>query len=54
MLVEKIPDLANLILGSTFLGQFLADRPFSPLLAMVGLVIWAGFAVVAFKVADHD
>jgi hypothetical protein len=29
MLIEKVPDLANLILASTFLGQFLTDRPFS-------------------------
>jgi hypothetical protein len=54
MLVEKVPDLANLILASTFLGQFLTDRPFSALLAVVGFVIWAGLAVLAFEVADHD
>jgi hypothetical protein len=54
MLIEKVPDLANLILASTFLGQFLADRPFSAVLGVAGVVIWAGLAVVAFKVADND
>jgi hypothetical protein len=54
MLIEKVPDLANLILASTFLGQFLADRPFSPILAIAGLVVWAGLAVLAFGVADND
>ena len=54
MLVEKLPDLANLILASTFLGQLLTDRPFSAVLAVAGLVIWAGLVVVAFNVADSD
>lgn len=54
MLVEKVPDLANLILASTFLGQFLADRPFSVVLAVGGMTIWAGLAILAFAVAEND
>jgi len=54
MLVEKVPDLANLILASTFLGQFLTDRPFSIIPAIVGFLVWAGLAVIAFAVAEHD
>jgi len=53
MLIEKVPDLANLILASTFLGQFLEDRPFSAVLAIVGLTIWVGLAVLAFAVAEN-
>jgi len=54
MLADKVPDLLNLILASTFLAQFLMDRPFSVVLAIVGFAIWAGFAVLAFVVADND
>ena len=54
MVMEKVPDLANLILASTFLGQFLTDRPFSAVLAIAGLVIWTGLAVIAFAVAEND
>jgi hypothetical protein len=53
MLTEKLPDLANLILASTFLGQLLTDRPFSPALASAGLLAWFILAVLAFVVAEH-
>lgn len=42
MLVDKLPDAANLALGAMVFGQFLQDRPFSRWLAMVGIVIWLG------------
>ena len=29
VLIEKMPDVANLVGASTFLGQLLTDRPFS-------------------------
>jgi len=54
LLTEKLPDLANLILASMFLGQFLADRPFSVPLSVVGFVVWVGLAAVAFTIAGHD
>jgi hypothetical protein len=53
MLIEKVPDLANLIFASTFLGQFLMDRPFSVGLAIAGLIGWGGFVALAFAVADE-
>lgn len=53
MLVEKVPDLANLILASTFLGQFLMDRPFSIGLAGAGFLAWIALAVVAFVIAEN-
>ena len=53
MLIEKVPDLANLVLASAFLGQFLTDRPFSVVLAIAGLIGWAGLAALAFAVAEE-
>jgi hypothetical protein len=53
MLSEKVPDLANLVFASTFLGQFLTDRPFSVVLAVAGFVSWGGLLVLAFAVAEE-
>jgi len=53
MLIEKLPDLANLILASTFLGQFLADRPFSVVLAIAGLISWTALVGVVYVVAEE-
>ena len=54
VLIEKAPDLANLIFASTFLGQVLTDRPFSPGLAIVGLGIWAALAMIVFVLAREQ
>jgi hypothetical protein len=40
MLMDKLPDAANLALGALVFGQFLGNRPFSPLVAAVGMVAW--------------
>jgi hypothetical protein len=40
-LADKLPDMANVAVGGMVFGQFLSDRPFSPLLALSGLVLWA-------------
>lgn len=53
MLVEKAPDLANLILASTFLSQFLTERPFSSGLAAAGVLAWVLLTGLAFVVAEH-
>ena len=39
-LADKLPDMANVAVGGMVFGQFLSDRPFSPLLALSGLVLW--------------
>jgi hypothetical protein len=54
MLIEKVPDVANLILASTFLGQLLMERPVSVLLATLGLGIWTTLAIIAFMVAGNE
>lgn len=40
MLVDKLPDTANLGLGALVFGQFLQDRPFSRWLAAAGVFVW--------------
>ena len=40
VLIEKMPDVANLVAASTFLGQLLTDRPFSARLAIAGFGAW--------------
>ena len=47
MLVEELPDVANLALGGLVLGQFLSENVFSTELAIVGFVIWALLMVFA-------
>lgn len=54
VLIEKVPDVANLIFASTFLGQFLSDRPVSLLLGFAGLGAWTLLAIVAFMLAGDD
>ena len=48
VLVDKLPDVANLAAGALLFGQFLGERAFSPYVALFGLALWAlltGFAV---------
>jgi len=57
MLMDKLPDAANLALGGMVFGQFLGDRPFSPSLAAIGVAAWLALLGWAFrlgKVATHD
>jgi hypothetical protein len=37
---DKLADAANLALGALLFGQFLDDRPFSPLLAGARIFSW--------------
>ena len=39
VMVEKMPDVANVIAGSMFFGQFLTERPFSLVLAILGMIL---------------
>lgn len=40
MLLDKLPDIANLALGATVFGQFLSDQPFSFGVAALGMATW--------------
>jgi hypothetical protein len=57
MLMDKLPDAANVALGGMVFGQVLGERPFSPSLAAVGVAAWLvllGWALLLGKVAAHD
>jgi hypothetical protein len=54
MLIDKLPDAANLSLGALVFGQFLGERPFSIPLAILGLVTWAAFFGGAFVIGGTD
>lgn len=48
MLIEKLPDAANLALGALVFGQFLSERPYSVGLALIGITVWAALLSGAF------
>jgi Na+-transporting methylmalonyl-CoA/oxaloacetate decarboxylase beta subunit len=52
MLVDKLPDVANLAIGALSFGQFLADRPFSLTLGLCGLAIWVVLMAWAISLAS--
>jgi len=54
VLVEKLPDMANLVVGALFLGQFLGERPFSFALALSGIAAWIAFMIFTLIVAGGD
>ena len=48
VLVDTLPDAANLAVGALFFAQFLSERAFSSYVALAGLALWVllvGFAV---------
>jgi len=47
-LTDKLPDVANLVLGALALSQFLGDRQFSLPSAAVGITIWSALFGAAF------
>ena len=56
VIVEKLPDLANIIAGVFVVGQFVGEEPASISLVMAGAAIWAGLAGVTLLMAggNHD
>lgn len=51
MLVDKLPDIASVVVGALFFGQFLTERSFSLPLALFGVAGWAILIVCAFVLA---
>ncbi len=41
VLVDKLPDAANVAAGALVFGQLLSDHPFSLGLAALGVALWA-------------
>lgn len=54
MLVDKLPDAANVAAGAMFFGQFLSGQPFSPLLALFGIGSWLALVGWAVVLASED
>ena len=48
VLIERLPELANFVVGSLFFGQLVSDRPFSIAVAAVSLAIWVGLIGLTF------
>jgi hypothetical protein len=44
VVIDKVPDMANVTAGAMVFGQFLADRPFSLMLAAAGISAWLTLA----------
>jgi len=44
---DKLLDVGNVAVGGMVFGQFLADRPFSIALAIVGLSVWVTLFVLS-------
>ena len=54
VLVEKIPDLANLGAGSLIFGQALSGEPFSLPWALLGIFLWFAVFCWVFLLASGD
>ena len=42
VLIEKLPDTANVAAGGMLFGQAISGQPFSTAAAIAGLAVWAG------------
>ncbi len=51
VLIEHLPDAANIAVGGLLFGQFVAGRPFSWPLAVVGVCAWAVLLGVSLLIA---
>ena len=54
VLVEKIPDLANLATGGLIFGQFVGGQRFSLTIAVVGVITWVVMIVVTLAIARNE
>ena len=53
LLVDKLPDLAQVAVGALVFGQFLGERPFSYMLAAAGYVVWIALMSFALYLAGQ-
>ena len=54
MLIDKLPDAANLALAGLVFGQFVGSRLFSAGIAAAGLITWAAFLGAAFFLGGDE
>ena len=53
LLAETLRDIANVTAGAMVFGQWLAERPFSPWLALFGIELWVGLVTMAVLIAGR-
>jgi hypothetical protein len=51
VLIDRISELANFVVGSLFFGQFLIERPFSLVLALSSMGLWGVLIGLTFWLA---
>ena len=54
VIVEKLPDLANIIAGVFVVGQFVGSEPASVWLVTAGVAVWTGLAGVTLLIAGEE
>jgi hypothetical protein len=54
IIVEKLPDLANIVAGVFVIGQFVGDEPASIWLIGAGLAMWISLAVLTLVIAGGN
>lgn len=54
VLVEKLPDVANVAAGAMIFGQLLAGQDFSLVAALEGTAFWLVFMGVTLALARKD
>jgi type IV secretory pathway TrbD component len=54
VLIDKVPDVANVAVGATVFGQLLSGRAFSWSVAVWGLVVWLLCFGVAIWLARRE
>ena len=54
VIVEKLPDLANIIAGVFVVGQFVGEEPASVWRVTMDVAIWIGLSGVALLIAREE
>ena len=54
VLIDKMPDVANVAAASMFFGQFLSGQPFSLRLAAGGMAAWAALWIFTLVLAEDE
>lgn len=54
VLLEKVPDVANLAVGALVFGQFLGEEPYSLRLALFGVASWTALMALTFVIAGEE
>ena len=54
VIVEKLPDLANLAAGVLVRGQFVGEEPAAVWRIVVGAALWTGLAAITLLIAGGE